>query len=188
MLTVLSCASEFKLGDQSSHLDCRHLQEVYMLIHIRQRQQVDCVIACAAMLVNVTYDECLARSPAKPGARGMTTSATLHLLKALTDIDWQHPRFGWYRSVCRLKDRESGQLIFVSAGLSLRRFHCIALHGDWVHDPSFVRGFPIVDYPRRDWKTFVRFRPVEQDALTRVRQLNWPTLYRSLELDKNTVS
>jgi len=153
-----------------------------MLVHVPQRCPFDCVVASAAMVANVTYEEALAHCPVKPWERGLSPQATLRLLKGLTGIAWQDPRFGWFRRVCSLPAQEQGQLAFVCTRLSLRATHCIALQGEWVHDPELPRGFRARHYPRRRRRVFLVFRPATPASLAEVRRDNWPARHASLEL------
>jgi hypothetical protein len=105
----------------------------------------------------------------------------LDLLESVTNVKWRGPCFAWYRRVCNILPTEQ-PIVLVAKKPWWRKWHCIAIQGQWIHDPDYPRGYRRTEYPRRYWRVLNMYLPAVPTDLQLSRHKNWRRLYRSLEL------
>jgi hypothetical protein len=140
-----------------------------MLHHVAQKGQNDCVIATAAWVANVSYEEAAARSPVPVGSRGLRWNESCYLLESLTGTPW-NPSPSWWRRVSRLKTSDELCILITRKPWHLRTFHCIALEGKWVYDPAFAHPFTRREYLWKHWRVSLMFFPDSPEKLVDVRK------------------
>jgi hypothetical protein len=68
----------------------------------------------------------------------------------LTGTKWRLARCRWFSpKFAELPPAESIRVLAIKKPGWFRAYHCVALEGDWVHDPAFKRPIPQVSYPMR---------------------------------------
>jgi len=149
------------------------------LDHVCQRPYLkDCVIAAAAMIANVRYEEAFAEVPRWMARRGVRLLVIPSLLRRLTQVEWRAID-GWFRrfeTVIRRGDHRTPKvpvLVVIRRPWSLLERHAVVLYGGWVHDPAMPEAVRWETYCRRNWTVTRIWRPVCPELLDTARLRNW---------------
>jgi hypothetical protein len=135
----------------------------HVLRHVRQRRRMDCMIATAATISRTTYEQCAFHAPAKTHDRGMYPREIRALLHHVTGIEWTRPGFAWWRPLIRLAAYSCPVVITIRRPSLKTVLHCIAIDGQWVHDPGYAYRMTLDRYDRNMWRVMAVYRPKTAD-------------------------
>jgi hypothetical protein len=143
------------------------------LAHVRQQTLKDCVVATAAMIANVDYEDARSMVHVSITRRGLGAEETRKLLENLTRVKWRS-RYGWLRRLedITLHPREP-LMVWIRKPWHWQTLHAVAIFRDWVHDPSFGEGIPRNEYPSRHWRVVRVWQPKDVNTFAAVRLKNW---------------
>ena len=117
---------------------------------IRQKNDIDCGIACAAMVSGYHY-KIAARADLTPWQdRGLSLAQMINIVRRLT-------RQKWSFSVQNLKkplidaNLKPGILVVLIRDPEMPYGHWIVINKNIVYDPDFERPDFVIDYDRSNW-------------------------------------
>lgn len=115
--------------------------------HIKQKNQLDCGIACAAMLAGTTYKTALSCDKNPISDTGLNLSEMSQMLLDLTGSNWKPSKKHFKKVLKDIKLEESAILIQNKDDFA----HWIASDGVHIFDPWFNKKLKVEDYEYKTW-------------------------------------
>ena len=115
--------------------------------HIKQKNQLDCGIACAAMLAGTDYKTALSYDKNPLSDTGLNISEMSQMISDLTGSKWKTSKKHYKKVLGDIKIEKSAILIQNEDGFS----HWIASDGVHIFDPWFNKKLKVEDYEYKNW-------------------------------------
>lgn len=141
---------------------------------VKQRTDVDCGVAVAAMLIGCSYRRARALVPAHAArnGRGLWVRELQAILLDTTGTAWKsfdpkpHKPLRTFQALLEGLD---GPVALVLKSPGVFNAHWIVVNAGLVYDPNHVRVRPLGSYPRRHWPLLRIVAPAETLAQARRR-------------------
>jgi ABC-type bacteriocin/lantibiotic exporter with double-glycine peptidase domain len=114
---------------------------------IKQQNDIDCGIACAAMLAGTTYNRAMKADPNPELDEGFTIKDMTKTLENLTNSKWSVSRRNENQPISSINLRKNTAILITQDEF----YHWIVTDGQKIYDPDRERSCSLADYERSNW-------------------------------------
>lgn len=120
------------------------------VVHVMQRNDIDCGLACAAIIAGVEYERAAEADPLPDAERGLRVEEMKQVLSTLTKNDWRVSRRHYGKPFGELKVNGLHAVLIRKSKATLG--HWIAYDGETVYDPELDEPCPAWAFDLLKWE------------------------------------